>query len=351
MVILLLHLTVDVGTLNGLIFYANIVHSNREAYFQHTREITNFHALFISWLNLDFGIETCFYDGMDIYVYSWLQFLYPFYLWFLIGAIIFICRYSRRLLHSLGRNPVATLGTILFLTYGKTFNSIIVPLSKTELTFANDASSSTHSVWLYDGSIEYFTAPKHIVLGLFAILILLLAFVPYTFILLCAHWLMAYSDKCFFSWLNKIKPFMDVYYAPFKQEARYWIGLTLLARLALLLTIAINAVGSDSVNLLVIASVTAGLLLIKGRVYERRYNDILEFSFILNLCVLSTATFFLKEDDIGQAAILNASVGISFVMFVGILFFHICLLLKSKWIWKYLFNSFFHEHGLLSKVF
>ena len=351
MVILLLHLTVDVGTLNGLIFYANIVHSNREAYFQHTREITNFHALFISWLNLDFGIETCFYDGMDIYVYSWLQFLYPFYLWFLIGAIIFICRYSRRLLHSLGRNPVATLGTILFLTYGKTFNSIIVPLSKTELTFANDASSSTHSVWLYDGSIEYFTAPKHIVLGLFAILILLLAFVPYTFILLCAHWLMAYSDKCFFSWLNKIKPFMDVYYAPFKQEARYWIGLTLLARLALLLTIAINAVGSDSVNLLVIASVTAGLLLIKGRVYERRYNDILEFSFILNLCVLSTVTFFLKEDDIGQAAILNASVGISFVMFVGILFFHICLLLKSKWIWKYLFNSFFHEHGLLSKVF
>ena len=67
---LVLHMTVDVGTLNGLIFYANIVHSNREAYFQHTREITNFHAIFISWLNLDFGIETCFYDGMDIYGYS-----------------------------------------------------------------------------------------------------------------------------------------------------------------------------------------------------------------------------------------------------------------------------------------
>ena len=274
--ILLLHFTVDIGTLNGLIIYTNIVHSNRQAYFQHKGEITNFHTIFISWLNLDFGIETCFYDGMDIYAYSWLQFLFPFYVRSLIGAIVFICRYSQRASRSLGSHPVAALGTVLFLSYGKILNAIIAPLSKTELLFtSNYGSSSTLSVWLYDGSVEYFNEPKHIALGLFSILILLVAFVPYTFILLCGHWLIAYSDKCFLSWLNKIKPFMDIYYAPFKQEARYWIGLTLLVRSALLLTIAINAVGSDSVNLLVIASVTAGLLSINGRVYECRYNDIL----------------------------------------------------------------------------
>ena len=100
--ILFLHFTVDIGTLNGLIFYTNIVHSNRQAYFQHTGEITNFHTMFISWLNLDFGIETCFYDGMDIYAYSWLQFLFPFYVWSLIGAIVFICHYSQRASRSLG---------------------------------------------------------------------------------------------------------------------------------------------------------------------------------------------------------------------------------------------------------
>ena len=355
MVILLLHLTVDVGTLNGLIFYANIVHSNREAYFQHTREITNFHAIILSWLNLDFGIEICFYDGMDIYTYSWLQFLFPFYLWFLIVAIIFICHYSQRISKSLGRNPVAALGTVLFLSYGKILNAIIAPLSKTELTFANDTSFSIRSVWLYDGSVEYFAELKHIVLGLFAILILLLAFVPYTLILLCGHWLIAYSDKCFLSWLNKIKPVLDVYYAPFKHEARYWIGLSLLARLALLLTIAINAVGSDSVNLLVIASVTAGLLSIKGRVYELRYNDILESSFILNLCIFSVATLYLKDKNIeSQPAILSASVGISFVIFIGILFFHIFLLLKSKNVWKHdivVINSLLRKNWLLCKLF
>ena len=353
MVILLLHLTVDVGTLNGLFFYANIVHSNREAYFQHTREITNFHAIFISWLNLDFGIETCFYDGMDICVYSWLQFLFPFYLWFLIGAIIFICHYSQRASRSLGRNPVAVLGTVLFLSYGKILNAIIAPLSKTELMFSsNDGSSSTLSVWLYDGSVDYFAAPKHIALGLFAILILLLAFVPYTFILLCGHWLIAYSDKCFLLWLNKFKPVLDVYYAPFKQEARYWIGLTLLSRSALLLTIAINAVGSDSVNLLVIVSVTAGLLSIKGRVYTHRYNDVLETSFILNLCIFSIATFYLKERNVqNQLAILNISIEITFITFIGIVIFHIYLLLKATHIWNICVISMFCKSKWLCKVF
>ena len=352
-VIPLLHLTVDVGTLNGLIFYANIVHSNREAYFQHTREINNFHSLFISWLNLDFGIETCFYDGMSIYTYSWLQFLFPFYLWFLISAIIFICHYSQRASRSLGRNPVAALGTVLFLSYGKILNAVIVPLSKTELAFTStDGSNYTHSVWLYDGSVDYFTEPKHIALGLFAILILLLAFVPYTFILLCSHWLIAYSDKCFLSWLNKIKPFMDVYYAPFKQEARHLIGLTLIARLALLPTIAINAVGSDSVNTIVIASVTVGLLSIKGRVYTHRYNDILESSFILNLCILSIATFYLKKRNIqNKLAILSTSIGITFVTFIGIVIFHIYLLLKSTRIWNICVISMFCKSKWLCKVF
>ena len=353
MAILLLHLTVDVGTLNGLIFYVNIVHSNREVYFQHTREFTNFPAVIISWLNLDFGIETCFYDGMNIYVYSWLQFLFPFYLWFLIGSIILTCHYSQRLSKSFGRNPVATLGTVLFLSYGKILNAIIAPLSKTELKFtSNDESFSTRSVWIYDGSVEYFTEPKHIVLGVFAILVLLLAFIPYTLILLCGHWLMAYSDKCFLSWLNKIKPVLDVYYAPFKQEARYWIGLMLLARSALLLTVAINAVGSDSVNTLVIASVTACLLAIKGRVYEHRYNDILESSFILNLCVFSIASFYLIDGNIqNQISVLSASIGITFIIFIGIIFFHIYLLIKSTQIWSTYINSIVHTSKFLCKIF
>ena len=145
---------------------------------------------------------------------------------------------------------------------------------------------------------------------------------------------------------------MDVYFAPFKHEARYWIGLTLLATSVLLLTIAINAVGSDSVNDLVITSVMGGLLSINGRLYEHRYKDVLESFFILNLLVFSVATFYLKDKNIeSQPAILSTSVGVSFVIFIGILFFHVHLLLKSTNVLEHVLKFLFLKNQLLCKVF
>jgi len=58
----LLHLTVAAGTLHGLIFYANIVAANHHIFPQSSN---NPAGIFIAWLNLDLGIQTCFYNGMD----------------------------------------------------------------------------------------------------------------------------------------------------------------------------------------------------------------------------------------------------------------------------------------------
>ena len=52
------NLTVSEGMINGLVFYANVVHINKSIYFPSTE--TNPLAVFIAWLNLDLGIETCF---------------------------------------------------------------------------------------------------------------------------------------------------------------------------------------------------------------------------------------------------------------------------------------------------
>ena len=63
--ILLLNMTVATGTIHGLIFYANILTANHSVFLHFATP--NFLTVFISWLNLDLGIETCFYDGMDSY--------------------------------------------------------------------------------------------------------------------------------------------------------------------------------------------------------------------------------------------------------------------------------------------
>ena len=85
--LMLLNLTVSVGTINGLIFYANIVRANHAIFFPPDTN-NEFLSIFIAWLNLDLGIETCFYSGLDAYVKTWLQFLFPLYIWIVVLLII-----------------------------------------------------------------------------------------------------------------------------------------------------------------------------------------------------------------------------------------------------------------------
>ena len=352
-IIFLFQLTVSVGTLNGLFFYANIIQANHQAYFP--RATTKFFRVFTSWLNLDLGIETCFYDGMDIYTYSWFQFLFPFYVWFLIGLIILICRYSRLIAKYFGQNPVAVLATLLLMSYSKILSAVIVPLTWTYLTYYTASNETKSVVWMYDASIPYFGEPKHTALGIFAILCLAVFVLPYILLLLIGHWLQGCSNWWILSWLNKIKPFMDAYHAPYRKHTRYWTGLLLITRLGLFLSFAND---SESVNTAAVASVTVALLAIRFRVYEHFYNDVLESSFILNLGIFSVATLMFSLNEKSEDAAKNKnqlilsriSVSIAFTTFLGILLFHISLVLKSSNIWKNYMLPFIRKSLLLSKI-
>ena len=57
-----LDLTISQGFINGFIFYANIVKANEHLLVPLAQ--VNPLTLFISWLNLDLGIETCFFNGL-----------------------------------------------------------------------------------------------------------------------------------------------------------------------------------------------------------------------------------------------------------------------------------------------
>ena len=48
----------------------------------------NILTVFTAWINLDLGLETCFYNGMDAFAQTCLQFAFPVYVWVLIGIVI-----------------------------------------------------------------------------------------------------------------------------------------------------------------------------------------------------------------------------------------------------------------------
>ena len=286
-ILLLLRMTVTIGTLNGLIFYANVIQANHSIFFP--EGATNILTVFIAWLNLDLGIETCFYDGMTTYAYTWLQFLFPFYVWFLIGLIIVVSHYSRKLTTIFSKNPVAAFATLFLISYSKLLRTIIVAVSVAELEYPDGTNKI---VWLYDGNVAYGAtgSNNHLALVIFATLILVLLFIPYTLLLFCAHWLQALSHWRILSWLNKIKPFMDTYHAPYKKQTRYWTGLLLFVRLFLF---AFDTINSELTPIVVtsITIVLAALAWMHMGIYENHFINILEAFFIINLCIFSVATY------------------------------------------------------------
>ena len=321
--LLICKLTVAAGTINGLIFYANVVAANHAIFFPPNQ--TNILTVFIAWLNLDLGIETCLLNGMDAYAKTWLQFIFPLYIWSLVGLIIIASNYSSRIGRLFGSNPVAVLATLFLLSYAKLLHTIISSLFVTFLDYPNDVQVA---VWLHDGNIRYLHG-KHIALFLVALLALLILFLPYTLLLTVGQWLQANSNRRCFHWINnpRIKPFLDAYHAPYRDQHRYWTGLMLCLRCTLLLVFAFNTHADPSLNLLVIGTAVTGLLTLThftGLIYKKLYLDILEISFILNLGILTTATYYVNQAlvPVSQAAVAYTSVGIAFATFTVVLLYH-----------------------------
>ena len=82
--LVLLNPTVSMGTIiNGLIVHVNILQAQQDVYFSGDAS-KSFLSTSIAWLNLDQGIEMCFYNGFDAYVSTWLQFFFPLYVWLIL---------------------------------------------------------------------------------------------------------------------------------------------------------------------------------------------------------------------------------------------------------------------------
>ena len=324
--LLVLKLTVAVGTINGLIFYANIVSVNRAQLFPSGE--TNILTVFIAWVNLDLGIETCFFDGMDAYSKAWLQYAFPIYVWVLVGAIMLASRYSTRITRSLGSNPVAVLATLFLLSYAKLLRTIINPLFFIFLEYPSD----TKEVWLVDGNIPYLKG-KHIPLFLTSLLALFLLFIPFTLLLLLGQWIQAQSERKCFTWISdyRVSTFLDVYHGPFKSKHRYWSGLLLVTRFCLFLVFAFNVNGDTSVNILAIAVCLIGLqtTFVLFTVYKAWYLNVLEASFIINLLLLAVGTYYVEISGGNQSALTYTSVSVAFATFCGLVIYHSCLQIKD----------------------
>ena len=333
-----LQLTVAFGTISGLIFYANIVAAEQATFFP--RGQYNVLTVFIAWLNLDLGLETCFFDGLDTYFKTWLQFAFPLYIWVLVGAIVMASKYSQMVTRVLSHtNPVSVLATLFLLSYTKLLRTIITALSLTTLEYP---AYESVAVWVYDGNIKYIEG-KHIALFITSLLIFLFLFLPYTLLLIFGQCIQARSNMKLLSWANstRVKSFLDAYHAPYKDRHRYWVGFLLLVRFTVFIISAVTDIISprDSSFSLLVVILSVFLLMTwvwnAGGMYKKSYLNALESFFMLNLAFLAATTLYTKQSGGNQLAVVYTSVSIAFATFIGIITYHVQQYLRQTRTWRH----------------
>ena len=308
-VLMHLNFSVSVGTINGLLFYANIVKLN-EAFFFPNGSVPIV-SQFISWLNLDLGIEVCLFDGLDGYWNTWLQFAFPAYLFLLMGGIVIGCYYSVWLCRLCGSHTVPALATLFLMSYTKILLTVTRALSMTRLP-CNDIILT---VWSVDGNIEYGSS-KHLILVVFSCGVLVIG-LAYPVLVLCAPLLERHSNKCIPNKLNlvaKFKPLLDAYGGPYKDKYRFWTGVTLMVRLILTVTFSFTVGRLVVINGFIIITVVMGILTFTAiGVYKKFYMSLLEAFYLINIFVLSTVSLAiasLGSRDYQIATIISVSLSL-----------------------------------------
>lgn len=321
-ILFVLNLTLSMGTLGGLIFYANIVRINQSIFFPPGS--LNAIVVFIAWINLDPGTDYCFFDGMDSYARTWLTYAFPLYIWFIVGVIIVVSRYSTRLAKTCGSTAVPVLATLILLSYTKLLQAVLFSLSSTAVLLPD---GSFRIVWSLDGNIDFLKG-KHITLGVFGNLLLIFFIIPYALFLIlaptpCGQYLTKYRPL---KWINKLKPFLDAHTGHYRDHYRYWTGLLLLARVIIAIFVSLNLTNTVmTVPLLIVTIVMLMLIAIAwsgGGVYRSWPRNLLECFFFLNLGIFAVSTMFVLKIGGNQEALFYTSGTIALLEFLGILVYH-----------------------------
>ena len=337
---LTLNLTVAVGTLNGILFYANILAVNADIYFLPSTT-PNFVTVFISWLNLDIGFDVCFPKGsnlgifaVDVLYKSLLQLAFPIYVIFLVIIVIVASERSSKFGKIIGKgNPVAVLATMILISLAKLLNATIVSLSLAYLQPAYGSRNVDITKIEYDVTSLNTEESVDIEATTFSLIIIgipvSLLCVIYVALIFHWQWLLRYQDKAIFKWVRyqKLRHFIEPYHTPYTAQYRYWTGLLLIVRILLYLISVLNFSLDPRVDLLATIFIIGGLILLKGvtakRVYKNWPLDVMETSIYFNLVAFSALTWYILDFGGNQVALAYTSVMIIFILLLGVIVLHV----------------------------
>jgi len=305
-----INLTVTDGMINAFLLYMNIVSINTSALFLTDRSIP---YTFVALVNLDLGIETCFYDKMDDYAKMWLQLAFPIHLIFIATLLIITSRYFTAIQRLTARRALPVLATLFLLSYTKVLLTVSnVLFFYTSITHL--PSNHTTLVWSVDTSVPLFGV-KFTILFI-ACLILFLTLVPFNVVLIFT------KKLSYFKVVTYFKPLLDAYQGPYKIKFHYWTGLQLLMR-----AVFFGASALDRESSLMVSSILIGITVWlhgKASPFNGTMKNAIESSFLLNLLVVFIVSLYTPS-----ITVVNIFVSIAMLQLVCIAIYKGCDLVEN----------------------
>ena len=300
----LLNLTVTDGTINAFILYVSISGINGSVLLKSSILLYTLMSL----ANLDLGIQTCFYNGMNDYAKMWLQLAFPFYLIFIATSLIITSRYSTTIQRLTARRALPVLATLFLLSYTKILHTVSIVLFSYS-TITQLPTEQSKIVWSVDANVPLLGV-KFIILFTTCLIIFLIQ-VPFTIILLFSRPLWR------FHYINKFKPLLDAYQGPYKDQYYYWNGLHLVVRVAFLGIASVNKNSKALVGITLISFLCAVTGI--AHPFRNRFQNYHEIVLLLNLQVLY---IFAQQVQLNMTAI-NSIIGVALAHFTIIVLYHI----------------------------
>ncbi len=314
-----LKLTLTAGTINGLIFFAQVLYAG----VIQTDIITDsnrINYIFISFLNLNLGFSLCFFNGMNDLWKGAVNLLFPIYLIALIGLIVVISRFWLWFSKKVSPHSIQVLVTVVHLSVSTLLISVINVSVPINVWTAN----GTHKVWRKDGSVEYMSR-YHAILFTATLVVAISILFPYLTVLVFGTWCSKKSASCSIY----IRPIQEAVNAPYKEKYQYWFTGKLLFVILVYSLYAFNRSTNNKLAVVYIPLMLAALFLTQAflRPLKNKLLNVIELIFIFSTAVTFTAYYIgIRLTDQKPLTIAySISVYISIIIFIGVIAYHVTL--------------------------
>ena len=323
LVLFSLRLTIDLGTLGGIIFWINLwpfVTPSDDMALRNTA--LRYMLSFLISIKYHWYVPVCITRNLDELGKTAILYFFPLYFWLIVALIVLLSRYSTRIANMIVGSSVQVLATLMYISYSDFFSISLTVLTPAHIHF-NSTNNSTGKllVWFRDGSVLYGQNPYHIVLLCVSIGVLCLFIIPFILVgLFGVNMLRSRFIAKYF------RPFIDAIHGPYKERLRYWFGLRLVI-LSLIYIITAVLQGSNMTLQLLLLTFILNLFIITQAIvlpYKNKILNVLDLWFMVLLLVNSVTSLSYSSSENTTAINIATTVQIVLcvITYIVILMYH-----------------------------